>query len=113
MGENLNGNLRLGSLMEKSKDIIRRTFTFKSKYYKAAAKVLHNAENSLNTKHNSNRLECLSKVGKDTRNYKNIQVTGGKNLSNFYIKKKDVTNENTIFVGIHVRYSNISIIEFS
>ena len=67
LGENLNGNLRLGSLMEKSKDTIRRSFTLKSKYYNDATKILHNAQNSSN------------------------------------VTSKDATNENTIFVGVHVR----------
>ncbi len=89
--------------MEKSKDIIRRSFTFKDKYYKDATKVLHYAQNSFDIRNNSNRLACRSKVGKGTRNNTNIQVTRGKNLTNFNVKEKDGTNENTIFVGVHVR----------
>ena len=88
--------------MEKSKYIIRRSFTFKSKYYNDATKILHNAQNSFNIMRNSNTHECQGKAGKDTRNNQKIHVTRKEMAINFHVKK-DVTNENTIFVGVHVR----------
>ena len=89
--------------MEISKYIIRRSFTLKRKFYNDATKILHSAQNSFNITHNSNRHACQGKVGKDTRNNQKIHVTRGDIISNFLVKKKDATNENTIFVGVHVR----------
>ena len=110
LGQNLNGNLRLGSLMKKSKDAIRRSFTFKNRFHKKAIKSLFRAKYSFEVQ-NISTTKKLRHGNAEHSKYENRNendIVIGVYFDDTSFKERKIIRKikvdiNTIFVGVHVR----------
>ena len=125
LGNNINGKLKLGSLMEHTEDIIRKSFTFHERFHKYSQKILSNAKqlfnsnkfkrknhsNRYNSKLNLDKNRCCSKDHQIYPKKDDDAVLSGKTKlycdkkQNHlkYCGKKLNFGKEYLFIGVHVR----------
>ena len=119
LGRNINGNLHMGSLMEKSDDSIKKAFTFKEKFCVYADYVLLKAQKSfcnencnlhaISTKNETTKRyppdaicnQYVLEIG--TKNEKSVSKCNHQKSGHTFFGLNTPVDTDPMFIGVHVR----------